>query len=292
MSTVWFEASFGDFPIRVTSITTDDGRDIVVQSPARGSRHFLQDRGEKLGRVNAEIVFIDEARADDFLERFDAFRALIRKGPQIFSHPIIGSYLAVAEGGQHSADAARHMVTFSCSFLPESEPETVSKVLAGTSPIAGIQAVEVASEEADLALADAELQSDAPADALAKITEWAESDDLDSQDVIVGVESLTSAINDSIAEMELSAAPERWPAYQAMINLAYSVRRAADALTSSSDRVIPLVVQSATPLLAICAQVYGAAHAVEMAEKVSRRNRLRTPGLVPAGVTLSMPVGV
>ena len=287
--TFWFDASFGDFPLRIASIRTADGRDIVVQSPARGSRHFLQDRGAKLGKVDAEILFVEEPRTEDFRDRFDAFRALIAKGEaQVFSHPLIGSYLAVAEGGEHYADSSR-MITFSCSFYPESDPQTVSQVLAGTSPIAGVQAVEVGCEEADAALDDIGLETDATGEALDMVTAWGEAEDLDSQDVIVGVESLTSSINEAIAEMELAASLERWPAYQAMVNLAYAVRRAGQAFTSSSEEAIPLTVDADTPLLAICAAVYGAELASEMSDKVARRNRLRRPGLVPRGTTLSMP---
>lgn len=288
--TFFFEASFDDVPLRIVSITTDDGRDIVVQSPSRGSKHFLQDRGAKLGRVNCEIVFVDEPRAADYRDRFDEFRALIQKpGSKVFSHPLIGSYLAVAEGGTHVADAGRQMISFSCSFIPESEPQTVSKVIAGVSPIAGVQAVEVACEEADIALAELGLESAAPGNALARVTEWSDAEELDSQDVIVGVESLTAEINDAIDELELASSLESYLAYQSMVNLAYAVRRAAESLTSSTSQVIPLNVEAPTPLLAICASVYGSDLAEEMAEKVARRNRIRTPGLVPVGV-LSMPI--
>jgi hypothetical protein len=75
-----------------------------------------------------------------------------------------------------------------------------------------------------------------------------------------------------------------------MIGLAYSIKRAGDALTSSSDRITSLLVAEATPLLAICAEVYGAGQAEEMADKIARSNRIRTPGLVPAGSKLSIPL--
>lgn len=285
----WFDASFGDFPLRIVSITTEDGRDIVVQSPARGSKHYNQDRGAKIGRVNAELVFVDEPRADDFRDRFDAFRKLISDGePKIFSHPVIGSYLARCEGGSHTADA-RRMITFSVSFLPESEPQVVSKVLAGTTPLAGVQACQVAAQEADDALSEQGISSSAPSNTLARVTTWSEADDLDSQDVIVGVVSAVAEINQAIDDLELASQIERWDAYVALVNLSYTVSRVADAFTSSSDRMTPLTVATATPLLAICARTYGAGRAVEMADIVARRNRVRTPGLVPAGTVLAMP---
>ena len=90
-----FESMFGDMPLLIASVDTEDGRDIAVQSPARGSRHYLQDRGAKLGRADCEILFVDEPGKATYLDRFAAFRSLVAKGePQIFSHPLIGTYRA------------------------------------------------------------------------------------------------------------------------------------------------------------------------------------------------------
>lgn len=285
----WFDASFDDFKLRISQISTEDGRDIVVQTPARGSKHYNQDRGAKVGRVSAELIFVDEPRADDFRARFDAFRKLIADGePKVFSHPVIGSYLARCEGGSHTADPKR-MITYSVSFLPESEPQVVSQALAGTSPLASVQALEVASQEADDSLTSLGLASSAPGNTLARVTVWNEADDLDSQDVIVGVESAVSEINQAIDDLELASQIDRWPAYSAFVQLAYVVRRVADSFTSSSDRATPLTVAAATPLLTICARVYGAANAVDMADVVARRNRIRNPGLIATGTVLTMP---
>ena len=287
----WFTASFDDFPLRITSITTEDGRDIVVQTPSRGSKHFSQDRGQKVGRVQAEIVFVDEANAADFRDRFDAFRKLISDGePKVFSHPIIGSYLARCEGGSHTADQ-RRMITFSVSFIPEDEPAVVSKALAGVAPLAGVQSLQVTSQEADYALASSGIASSAPGNTLARVTDWSDARDageLDSQDVIVGVESAVAEINQAIDDLELARRIERWDAYVALVNLAYAVRRVADQFTSTSDRMTPLTISDPEPLFSICARVYGAERAVGMADVVARRNRIRTPGLVPPGV-LAMP---
>ncbi len=289
MATFFFKAAFGDQAIRITRIDTDDGRDIAVQSPARGSRHFLQDRGAKLGRASCEIVFVDEPNAPDFLERFELFRALIATGEaQIFSHPLIGPYRARAEGGQHRADNRARTVTYECAFLPEDEPQPVTTEGLGTSPVAGLQAVGVAASEADDELESIGVESAAPAACLETVTAWTEAEDLDSQEVLVAVDSLTAQINDSIDELELATNLASWPAYRSMINLTQAVRRAADALTDSGGHATTIHVSAATPLMAICSEVYGPDLAIEMAEKVARSNRLRTPGLVPAGTTLSM----
>lgn len=284
----WFDASFDDFRLRVTQITTEDGRDIVVQTPSRGSKHFNQDRGAKVGRVNAEIFFITEAGGKDFRDLFDEFRKLISDGkPKVFSHPLLGSYMARCEGGSHTIDA-RNMITYSASFIPEDEPQVVSSILSNPSPAATVQALQISAQGADDALAAVGLSSSAPSNTLARVDVWTSSDELDSQDVIIGVQSAVAEINQQIDDLQLASQVERWPAYAAMVGVAYTVSRVADALTTTSDRMIPVTVSAPEPLLSICARIYGADRASDMADKVARRNRIRTPGLVPIG-TYAMP---
>ncbi|MEO7735161.1 MAG: hypothetical protein ABIY55_29675 [Kofleriaceae bacterium] len=290
MADVYFESLFGDLPILIASIETDDGRDIAVQSPARGSMHYLQDRGAKLGKVDCEILFVDVPGTSSFLERFDAFRALVAKGePQIFSHPLIGSYRARAEGGRHSASSESRQVRYQCAFLPEDEPQPTVPTGAGVAPIAGIESVAVAVSDANRELAAMGLESTAPDDALSFLTTLSESVDVDSQAAIVGVASLTGQINTAIEELDLASHIERWPLYQAMINLISAVQLAGQALTSDSDQLISVRIDRSLPLLAICAEVYGPEVAPELADRITRINRIRTPNRIPAGTTLKLP---
>ncbi len=300
MPDIYFESRFGDLPLLISRIDTDDGRDIAVQSPARGSRHYLQDRGAKLGKVDCEIKFVDEPGKASFLERFDQFRALVAQGEaQIFSHPLIGSYRARAEGGRHSADSDTRQVVYQCAFLPEDQPQPTVPTGAGVAPIAGVETVAVAVADTNAAL-DALAASDPkleipddtralPNNALDFITAASESLDADSQAVTSGVASFTGQINTAIEELDLASNIDRWPLYQAFITLLSAVQLAGQALTSDSDHLISLFIDRPLPLLAICAEVYGPEVAADRADRVTRLNRIRTPNRVPAGTTIKLP---
>jgi hypothetical protein len=291
MAAFHVEAMFGDMPLLIASIETDDGRDIAVQSPARGSRHFLQDRGAKLGKADCEILFVNEPGKPPFIDRFERFRALVAQGePQIFSHPLLGiSYRARAEGGRHSASSTEHRIVYRCAFLPEEEPQPTVPIGVSTAPAAGLAAVTVAVAEANEALASAGLSSSVPSEALEQTTALSVSSDFDPQAAIVGVATLTGRINDAIAELDLAAHIERWPAFQAFIGLIAAVQQFGDSVRSDVDQLISLRTDAPRPLLAICQEVYGAELAAERADQVARLNRIRTPNRVPAGTTLKLP---
>jgi hypothetical protein len=290
MATFFFDAAFGDQRLRISSITTDDGRDIAIQSPSRGSRHYLQDRGAKLGRVACELLFVDEPTGDDFMDRFDAFRKLVAFGEsQIFSHPLIGHFRARAEGGQYVAEAGARTVRYSCSFIPEDEPEPVTLAAAGASTIAGAQSVAVASQTAAEFLLLLGLEDSTPTACADAVDAWSEAEEIDQQSIATQADALAQRINNTIEEMELRSDLSRFPAYMAMVNLTASVRRASAAFTSISENVISVLVTEATPLLVICSSVYGADLAMSMLDRVAKFNKLRMPGLVPAGTNLSMP---
>lgn len=291
MPNVYFDASYGGIDLLISSIDTEGGRDIAVQSPSRGDRHVLQDRGRKLRSANVSILFIDQPGLAPYLDRYDQFRALVDAGDsQIFSHPLDGSYQARASELRVSADSGTGQVSCTCTIIAENEPKTVFPLGAGVSAAAGLEAVTTASAAADTSLADAGLSSPVPSSCLAAITKWTNAaDELDTQEVFLGVASLTQQISDATDALDLASDFRRWNAYQSMINLMYQVVRAGEALTAASAQLFDLTVAHALPLRAICAEVYGGALAADKAAQVARINRIRTPGRVPAGTILKMP---
>lgn len=297
-----YEAMFGDLPILIASIETDDGRDIAVQSPARGSRHYLQDRGAKLGRADCEILFVSEPGKASYLERFAQFRALIASGePQIFSHPLIGTYRARAEGGRHSASSESKQIRFQCAFLPEDEPQPTTPTGAGVAPVAGVEAVNVAVDDVkeqltadDVAVLRAQAPSTDPTrtwldDLVDFVANAANTVEVDSQEVISSVATFTGIINGAIDDLDLATDINRWPLYQSLVSLLSTMRSAGDALTADSDGMISLRIDRPMPLLSICSEVYGADAAPDQADRVTRINRVRTPNRIPAGTMLRMP---
>lgn len=287
---IYFEASFGGIPLLLASISTEAGRDIVVQSPSRGDRHVLQDRGLRFGPTHCEVLFIDQPGLAPFLDRYEQFRDLVNAGEaEVFSHPLDGSYRARGAELGIAADSGTGEVRVTCSFYPEHEPQTVFTPGAGIAPAAGLEAVTTAAELTDTALANVGLENPIGSLCLDAVEAWTESLDLDSQDVFLTVANLTGQISDAIAALDLATDINRWPAYQAMIGLSFQVQSAAAAVTADSARVFTLVVARDLPLRAICAEVYPIEVIEDAATKVVQINRIRNPGFVRAGTKLKMP---
>ncbi|MBA2718935.1 MAG: DNA circularization N-terminal domain-containing protein [Chloroflexi bacterium] len=290
MASVYFEASFGGIAMLVSTIETERGRDIVVQSPAQGDHHTLTDHGKRLVRTTCEILFVDQPGQPDYFDRYAALVQAFEDGEtKMFTHALDGNYRAKVENLTTRADSTALEVAVSAVFLRDDEALRVFPVAPGVNPAAGVEAVSTAVGSTLNVLDEFELESGVPALALEEITRWSEADDLDSQDVFVGVASLTAKIDEAIEELELLHDLTRWEPYKQMIALRFEVVRAGEAFTSSTSTVFDLFVAVPQPVLAICAEVYGAADARDFAAKVTKANRLRTPGRVPAGTTLKMP---
>lgn len=286
-TSIYYDASYGGIDLLIARIQTDGGRDIAVQSPSRGDKHVLQDRGKRLSAATCEVLFVNQPGLPDFLTRFDNFRQLIDAGgANVFSHPLIGSYLARASEFSHEAAEGAGKVTCSVKFLAENEPTVIVQNGAGVSTIAGLEAVTAAQYAASTALAASGFPS-VPylTDALNAATDWAAGDStlLDSNTVFAQLASLSGELNQTINQLDLLSNLSNYQAYRALIGLGYQVQRAADAATSTADNVFDLTVAIPRPLIAICADVYGASAAVDRANDALSINRIERPGLVPIG---------
>ncbi|HWU86206.1 MAG TPA: DNA circularization N-terminal domain-containing protein [Kofleriaceae bacterium] len=306
MPVIYFESSFGGVPFLAASLDTERGRDIAVQSPSLGDRHTLRDRGLKQQRTTCEILFIDQPGLAPYTDRCDEFVALAEKPePQIFSHALHGSFRARAGELTVRADGGAREIRVSCQILRDEPPETVLPVAGGTNPAAGVESVTAAAataSEALLELGDAaapDLAADAREDGIRyaelagiadTVAAWNDAgDELDSQQVFLEVASAVDRIDALTEDLELLSDITRWQAYRDVVRLRYEVVRAGEAFTAAARSTFDVYVEQPRPVLAICAEIYGAAQARERAEEVAANNRLRTPGRVPAGTTLKMP---
>lgn len=292
---VYYDASFGGMPLLISKIDTEGGRDVVVQSPSRGDKHVLSDRGLRHGASSVDILFVNQPGLDAYTTRYEQFISLAQGSKdappdaQIFSHPLVGSYLARIGDLKTSADSSSLQISVSCTIHPEDEPQMTFPVGAGTAPAAGVDAVSTAADNADAELAAVGLSTPVTAACTESVTDWSTTSNLDSQSVFVGIASLTGQISDAIDELDLATDLNKWPAYQALVNLHYQVSRAGEALTATAAQMFQITVAAARPMLAICSDVYGADEAADRADDVTQINRVRTPGLVPAGTVLKMP---
>lgn len=296
---IWFDASFGGVELLVAELDTETGRDIAVKQPSRGNGATLQDRGAKLLRATATILFIDEPGKDSYTSRFDYFRTLFMRedNADIFSHSLLGAYRARIGDVTVRVNADEEMITVTCTLLAEDEPQSVFNLGAGVSSDAGFDAVNVAAGLADTALdgmvfpggiadVDFNTPSDLTAACVTTVSGWADTDpdDLDTNAVTSALATLSGQLNSAVNALNLTTDLSRWPAYRALINLAYQMRRAAESFTSSDANLLEITITVPTPLRVICARIYGASLSDDKAQQVAKLNRIRTPGLVPRGV--------
>lgn len=286
----YIAASWGGLDILVATIDTTGGRDIVVQSPARGDKHVLQDRGLRVKTTTCRLLFCPQPNKANYLVRYDAMRQASEDDiSSVFSHPILGTYRArISEFNTSATDGTE--ITVSCTIIAEEEPQVVFRTGAGVSLGAGVESVNTAVGFASATLAELgiTLEPDVAAESSEAVTAWSQAEDLDAQKVFVEVATLTGQIDDAINALNLATNIENWEAYKAMILLRYQLGRAAEAATSDAEHVFDLVVAVGRPLIAICSETYGASLATDRADSIAKLNRLRTPGLVPAGTTLKM----
>lgn len=287
---VFFRSSFGGVPMLISHIETELGRDVAVQSPSRGDRHVLQDRGRAHRVANVEILFVPQPGLDPYDDRYRDFAELVNAGQaQIFSHPLDGRYRARASNLRVTSQDGTGEIRCSVTFLAEDEPDTVFPLGAGVSPTAGAEAVATGAANADTELAAIGMSTTVTSLASTSVTAWSQDDSLDPQTVFAGVGTLTSKISDAVDALDAGTNLSHWLAYQALVNLSYQVIRAGEALTSTAGRLFEIAVTAPKPLLAICAEIYGASEAQDKASQVAQLNRVRTPARVPKGTTLKMP---
>lgn len=286
-------ARFGDQTLLVTRFADEGvGRDWNTLSPARGDEHSLQERGRRQRRTRCELLFAYQPgeEPDAYLDRWLAFRALAESPtPRLFTHPTDGAYLAIVFEPAATVESQRRCVSASCTFVAAEEPQTVFPIGAGVTPNAGPEQVGVLATTATAELAAQGLSSSAPAAATTAVTAWSEAEEPDPRAIAIAAASVVAAIDAEVERLQLLADLTRWPAYRALIRLRYSVRLAASAVTSETAQVLRFVVQTAEPLRAMCARLFGASEAEERARQVMKLNGLRTPGMIPAGTALVLP---
>lgn len=283
---IFFSARYGNVDLLISELTTMEGRDIVVQSPARGDEHKLSDRGRKHVRSTATVLFIKQPNLGPYTERFDLFRTVVLFGePQIFNHTVLGQFRARISDFEHRANADEKTIVVSCTILSETEPQLVFPTGAGVSSASGLEAVSNAADTADGKLAELGLADPTPAACTAAVTSWSGTpiDDLDASQVYGQVATLTGQISTAIDTLELRTDVGNWQAYRSMISLSYQLRRAGEAFTREATRLVDITITSPQPLRAICAALYGPALAEDRARQVAKLNRIRRPGLVPPG---------
>lgn len=280
------EARYADVTIGITSLQQEAGQDWATSSPTRGSNHTLQPRGLKIRRTPCEIAFV----GPDFEERWRKFDELANvedPQPQIFVHPLRGSYLAIVEGWTYAISEVGNLITGSCTFVESSPPAPPSPVAAASSATSGTAGVRIVKDKADAAALAAGTTFVEGTEALAVSEEWASSDGIDARSVQAQLDATTSKINARLDQLKPSNNAE-WQLFKSMLRVNYQLRMSALAVIAEGEAASEFVVEAGAPLIAIARRLYGGAQAQERAEDLRRLNNLRAPGYVPAGTRLKV----
>lgn len=275
-------ASFGDLRLGVQSFEHDGGQDWSEHSPTRGSNHTLQPRGKKLARTSCELVFIGPR----YLEEHEQFSLMVDGDePQLFVHPVRGSYLAVVKDYRYKVDADVGVITAQCTFLEYEPPLSVRLGGAGAMAASGTEAVLVAKQRAELAAESAGVTVTSPAVAHAAATRW--------EDVQLGARALELEVSAVVARIDEEIATlhswPTWPVIKELINTRRMVLHAAESLLAQTNQVKTFVVETPAPLMTIAARLYGGERARAMADDIRALNGLSDAGLVRAGTRLKVP---
>lgn len=278
------EARYADVTIGITSLQHEGGQDWAASSPTRGNNHTLQPRGLKLRRTPCELAFVGPG-FEDAWRKFDELADL--EEPQLFVHPLRGSYLAVVEGWSYSISEVGDLITGSCTFVESSPPRPPSPVAAASSAAAGAAGVRVAKDQADAAAIAAGTTFPEGSEALAAAEEWSATDSLDARAVQAKLDSVMAKINSKLDLLKPSNS-ETWALYKSMLRVRYQLQQSATAVLAEGAAVAEFLVETGGPLISIARRLYGGAQARQRAEDLRRLNNLRTPGFVPGGTRLKV----
>lgn len=283
--------SWGGMRLSVERATSPIGRTLVIQSPAKGSRHFVTDKGQDLRTFAAELVFFDDPRETESAEqRYLRFLGMIDGTSRILVHPRHGGYLAKVRNATLSEDSTTEAIRVSADFVPDDEVVPVLELGAGGAAVAGPEAVSAAASLFETDLEDIGASSVA-SNAPGTVAAWTEDDPslVTPARVEAEVSSAIADIDAEIEDLEL-ATLENWQAFRSAMLLRARLQDAAAAVIAESPRLYSYKVEVSASLRVILRGQYGAARSRDLEPEVVNLNSIRSPAWIEAGTVLRLPV--
>lgn len=281
-----FESAWGKTKLHLASISTVDGRDLVVTPYTRGNVADLDDRGEPPKEARCELLFdrfIDDERSPE--EQLEDFLLIKAQGKsQIFVHPFYGGYFAKLGAFEHTINAG--FITATCTFYADEEVNVFSVDPIGVSLDIATDSIDQNAAELTAQLDDVEFTSTIPADAVTAGNAIDES--TSPRDALVELSRLSDRMWDEIDATKLAFDIETWPAMRAYVMLGEAMRAATDRSMGDAGSFMSLRVDSPTSLRRLVADIYGGDQAEERYTEALSLNDIRTPGAIPAGTQLRL----
>jgi hypothetical protein len=284
----FLDAQFGPIRMWASRISTVNGRRLVTHSPSSGDEHAVQNRGLEQRVVSCSLLFDDmPEETDSPRTRFNALLALHLAGePQIFRHPLLGSYRATIGRFDHDLESA--IISADVEIVPVGPlPELVTAAAGASAPI-GEEAVSFAADQVDDELAAVGLSTPVTEEARVAAAAWQEPD-VGARRVLVDVGLVSELIGTEIVRLRLSRSLALWPAQRAMLVLGETFAAAARSATADVSRL--MIVRTGRPIALnmLLANIYGAREVRRRRLQALDLNDIPVPGWIPAGTELRLP---
>ncbi len=288
-----FEASYDGIRIDVLSSTIRHGRSVVAHRFPKRDGATNEDMGREQFMCTLQFLFIDHRFVAEgegnYLDRFQAFNRLVDKGgPRVLVHPYEGAVRCNVGAFSHDADGTLHpVINASATFTEEISLPPVFVDGAGTQTKASAQAVFIEGLLAESSLEAIGFDASTVQSAVAAAARWESDPDLSARTVQLEMAVLNVNLDRELDALDVATDLSRHPLHKQYTRLQHSLRRAAEAFTTTTTRIITINVLEPLPLRVIAARFYGA----EQAERRFREMRelnpaIPNPAIVAAGTEL------
>jgi len=277
--------TWGSLRLWAASIDTKGGRTKVVHRLTSGDEHPVDDRGLQERRYRYELLFDDmpddPLSAEERLRRLDA--AVKSGADAILSHPIDGTFLAGVGEFEYRIDASTNVESCTIEFIPTGDVAPISPAGGGTGMAAGELAVNAAADELDSALLEVGLELSTVKDVREAVASWSEPEFVPTRQIIAQTADLSAQLVEFLNEGGLEDDLAYFDVWRSTVLLGDALRAAALAATAQTPAVFRIRVTTQVALLALMAELYGGADALDFARQALELNDIATPGWLPVG---------
>lgn len=276
-------ASWGRVRMFAAQINTEAGRTKVVHDLSSGDEHPVQDRGLRAVRTRVRILFDDFPDAPAPVDAVLILQDAVNSGKSaVFTHPLLGSYLAGVGDFTHEIDESG-VITAEAEFIAEDSPLSVTPSSALSPGVDASTSVSQAADDLDAQLAAVGIETAITQDAREAADAWDANPDTPARTIANDTARISTGIAELIEAQGLENDILLWPSFRAAIMFGEAVRSAAVSAASSTEAVFLMRVTTPTALLPLAARVYGGDGAVERARQIAELNDISTPGWLPPG---------
>lgn len=293
-----FDAMYAGIAIDVLNTEDDFSRTLIAHEFAQRQGAVLEDTGSVPRSTRCTVIFVprlegDATVEDDIFERFRIFVDILTQDdrtPQVFTHPITGTYDALPRNISMSNRAEdRDWLPINVTFVeagldPAGFQINFSDDL--NSPAATAR-VGAASTDVAMTASDAASQSIA-VDAISVAEGWRDDASKSARQINLELNGLANRIEQTTTDLQLATDISQYPTLRAFNRLHGALRRAASAAIRSAPKLQELTVDVTQPLLTILQTVYKGKVAVQKFNRVLELNSIPNPAKVVQGTTLTI----